>query len=203
MPSLPRWLPNAISALRIALVPVWLGCAEAANRVAERADPSPTWRAFALALLLTIGVSDVIDGQLARRFGLQSRVGALLDAVADKLAQIGVFTYLALRLGPAFAPVPLWFLALLIARDAVLLSGYGLLLVRHGRVHVEHHAHGKLTSLLLFASALTFSSGAAAANHLALLVPIATCAIASMLLYARDGWRQWSAACPPHAEGVR
>ena len=196
MASIPAWLPNAISSVRIALVPVWVALAEAANRAAD-SDAMAAWRAAATATLVVIGLSDVVDGQLARRFHLQTRLGATLDAVADKLAQVLILTYLALRPGPAFAVVPLWFLAVLIARDAVMLVAFLTLRARLGAVHVVHHLHGKLTSLLLFGLLFVYSAGYAGWDLTPLLVPLAAWSMASTALYLRDGWRQRQGASPP------
>lgn len=192
-PTPPTWLPNAISVVRVLLVPVWVILAELANRAAEGAPSSSAdaadLRAWAFGVLLAIGVSDVVDGWLARRFRLQSHLGANLDAFADKLAQVVLFTYLALRHGSAFAAVPLWLLLLLIARDAVIVLGYALIRRRRGRVHAEHAAHGKLASLLLFVLLLVFSAGHP--PPAALLVAVATIVVASTALYTHRGVRQF------------
>lgn len=196
MASIPRWLPNAISSVRIALVPMWAVLAEAANR-ATTIDAAASWRARATVALVAIGLSDVIDGQLARRFQLQSQLGAVLDAVADKLAQVLVLTYLTLRPGPAFALVPLWFLALLIARDAVMVVTFLALRARIGAVHVVHRLHGKLTSLMLFGLMFVYSAGGADRDLTPVLVPLAIWSLASTAMYLRDGWRQLRGATPP------
>jgi cardiolipin synthase len=187
---IPAQLPNAISAFRVLLLPVWVACAEAANRAAERGEPSAPLAMGALATLVVIGLSDTVDGHLARRFGLSSRTGAVLDAVADKLAQVVLFTYLALRVGPAFAPVPVWFLALLIARDALLLCGLVLLRARAGRVEVVHRAHGKAASLVLFVLLIMLTAGLRGSVMTTLLTCTAVLITVSTALYARDGWRQ-------------
>ncbi|MCB9887591.1 MAG: CDP-alcohol phosphatidyltransferase family protein [Planctomycetes bacterium] len=194
LPRPPAWLPNAISVARVLLVPVWVVLAELANRAGESPPltaEAEAWRAWAFATLLTIGLSDVLDGWLARRFGLQSHLGANLDAFADKLAQVVLFTYLALRTGPAFAAVPLWLLALLIARDAVIVLGYALIRRRRGRVEAEHRAHGKIASLLLFGLLLLLSAGRHPAPWL--LAAIAATVALSTALYARCGVQQFFA----------
>ena len=102
----PRWLPNAISAARIALVPVWLALAWEARQAALLGNhPSPLGPQL---VLLAIGASDVIDGALARRFALTTNLGATLDAVADKIAQISTVTFLVLAGAPAFTALPFW-----------------------------------------------------------------------------------------------
>ena len=68
-----RWLPNAISLLRIALVaPIVLLIIEGRY-------------GLALGLSMVAGFSDGVDGYLANRFDWHTRIGALLDPIADKL----------------------------------------------------------------------------------------------------------------------
>lgn len=188
----PRWLPNAISLCRVLLVPIWAAFAEVAQRAAETgADPAPGRRAAGL-VLLAIGMSDVLDGFLARRFHLQSRQGAVLDAVADKLTQVVLTTYLALRIGPAFAVMPMWFLLLLIARDGLLLAGYAAIQRRRGRVEAEHAMHGRLASLGLFCVLLAFHVAEPEGLRMTLLWCTAAGVVASTAMYVRHGWRQYA-----------
>lgn len=196
MRLVPRWLPNAVSGLRIAAVPFWAAAAEAANRAAEAGQPIEGARTLTVAILAAIGISDLADGYLARRFSLESRVGATLDAVADKLAQVVLVTYLALRTGPAFEAVPLWFLGMLIARDLVLLAGVAAVRHRVGRVAVVHRWHGKAASVLLFVMLLAFSAGHGDEVTWPLLVAIAVLVAWSTGAYVRDGFRQVAQARP-------
>lgn len=96
-----RYLPNAISLLRIALVaPIaWLLLARA-------------WMP-ALGLIALAGISDGIDGFLARRCGWQSRLGGMLDGLADKLLLVACFVLLA-WMGVA----PPWLAWVVCLRDA-------------------------------------------------------------------------------------
>ncbi len=100
------WLPNAISLMRIALVgPIlWLVL-----------NGGFTW---ALALFLVAGFSDGIDGYLAKRFDWHTRLGALLDPVADKLLVAGTFITLAYT-----QHIPIWLAAVVILRDAIIIGG--------------------------------------------------------------------------------
>ncbi|MEZ6036113.1 MAG: CDP-alcohol phosphatidyltransferase family protein [Planctomycetota bacterium] len=187
--SIPRRLPNAISVLRVLMVPVWVLLAEDANLSYlcdnhERGDELRLWSAL---VLVAIGLSDVLDGWLARRFDLRSKLGATLDAVADKLAQVVLTTWLALRAAPAFPVIPLWFLLLLIARDGLLLLGYFVIRRRHGKVHTEHELHGKLSSLCLFGLLLAFSFGAPPMVTTPWLVVSAAIVLWSTAAYVRRG----------------
>lgn len=101
-----RWLPNALSTLRLFLIPpmVWLILSQQ----------------YFLTLLLfaAAGISDGIDGWLAKRFGWQSRVGAVLDAAADKLLIAAVFITLGWQ-----GLVPVWLVVLIFVRDLWIVLG--------------------------------------------------------------------------------
>ena len=100
------WLPNAISLLRIALIaPILLLILEGTF-------------GWALALFLLAGFSDGLDGYLAKRFEWHTRLGALLDPVADKLLVAGLFITLAYT-----QDIPVWLAAVVILRDVVIVAG--------------------------------------------------------------------------------
>ncbi len=97
-------VPNALSFLRLLGVPVllWLILAEHADRVA-------------FVLLMASGISDYLDGQLARRLHQTSRLGALLDPLADRLYIASTVIALTVR-----GVVPVALLVVLALRDVVL-----------------------------------------------------------------------------------
>jgi len=101
-----RWLPNALSILRlISIGPmVMLLLAEAYF--------------LTLCLFAAAGISDGVDGWLAKRFGWESRLGAILDAAADKLLMAAVFITLGVK-----GLVPLWLVGLVFVRDLWIVLG--------------------------------------------------------------------------------
>lgn len=101
-----KHLPNIISIIRILLV-------------------IPTinylWQqeyAKALTVFFIAGASDGIDGYLARRFGWMSRLGSLLDPLADKLLMTAIYFSLGLM-----GQLPVWLVVLVIGRDLVIVCG--------------------------------------------------------------------------------
>jgi cardiolipin synthase (CMP-forming) len=188
---MPPWVPNAISFLRIALVPVWVVLA-----VRIRADAlagTTLDRTALLVVLLALGVSDVIDGTIARRFNLTTNLGATLDAVADKLAQVASVTFLVFFASPGFTPLPLWLWVTLVLRDGALAVGWALVYRKHRVVLVEHRWHGKASSLALFAVIIM---GTAALSEGAVLVGSALSLlliVPGSVAYVREGLRQLSA----------
>lgn len=101
-----RHLPNLITGLRMVLV-VPLCCL-----IADRRYDS------ALMIAAAAGASDALDGYLARRFGWRTWIGGMLDPIADKLLLTGAFVSLWLA-----AELPGWLVALIVARDAVIVAG--------------------------------------------------------------------------------
>lgn len=101
-----RWLPNAISLLRIALIAPILY-----SILGARYD-------LALVLFFIAGFSDGLDGYLARTFDWHTRLGALLDPIADKLLVAGCFVTLSHA-----GLVPVWLAALVVFRDVVIIGG--------------------------------------------------------------------------------
>ncbi|MEZ5965678.1 MAG: CDP-alcohol phosphatidyltransferase family protein [Planctomycetota bacterium] len=196
-----RALPNTITVLRMVLVGVWGCLAEWSRQRYDAGAPLDPPRVWAVVVLLAIGVSDLVDGWLARRWHLQTQLGATLDAVADKLAQVVLLTFFAFRGPPAYAPIPLWFLLLVFGRDLLLLAG--CLGVRHraGSVDVVHRAHGRFASVLLFALLVWINVGGGD-SVVRVAVPLFAAVVAlSTIAYVRDGWRQFTGA-PPGASSA-
>ncbi|HEY4445405.1 MAG TPA: CDP-alcohol phosphatidyltransferase family protein [Steroidobacteraceae bacterium] len=102
----PRHIPNIISAIRILLVAP-LAVALAHHQLVTT-----------IVLFGVAALSDAADGFLAKRYGWQSDLGAVLDPAADKLLMVTVFITLAyMKL------VPLWLMATAVARDVIIVLG--------------------------------------------------------------------------------
>ncbi len=125
-------VPNVLSALRIALVPVFLVFVLVGDDVA------------ALVVIVASAVSDFLDGIIARRFGQITRLGQLLDPAADRLFIFAAVIALAVR-----EVVPWWLVVVIVGRD-VFLAVLGLVLARHGYGPLPVHHLGKLATFALF-----------------------------------------------------
>jgi cardiolipin synthase len=185
---MPRWFPNALTSLRIALVPTWLWLAFLERAHALRGVHVE--RGVLIALLLIVGATDVADGLIARRYHLESNVGATLDAIADKLAGFAAATFLTFFAWPAFTALPVWLWAVLVARDVLLGIGWVTVFAKHRTVHVEHRWHGRLSTLLLFVLVLAATAAAPPAVVSALAVVVLVLTVPGTLVYLREGFRQ-------------
>lgn len=110
----------------------------------------PEQRRRALVLLGLAMLTDAIDGPIARARGEVSRLGKLLDPIADKLLIDGTAIILARTRG-----FPWWVTGLLLFRDLGILAAAGLVLRRQARITTAESA-GKLTTALLTAATLLY-----------------------------------------------
>ena len=182
------WLPMALTVLRILLIPCFLW---AAYGCTQQADSSLAARWPALGILFGIGLSDLLDGWLARRWGLVTELGATLDAIADKLAQVACLAFFLGDHEPTFVRVPLAFFALILSRDLILGTGY--LVLRRTAVEVDnqHRWHGRVSSALLFALVMLVTAGANAGWLNLLFLLSAGVVGLSTASYVRAGWGNW------------
>ena len=128
-------LPNVLSLLRLAGVPVmvWLIL-------------GPHSDLLAVAVLAVAGFTDWLDGFLARRWHQTSRIGQMLDPVADRLYILAVVLCLAVR-----EVIPWWLVVLLVARDVMITALVPLLRTR-GYSSLPVHFLGKAATFnLLYA----------------------------------------------------
>lgn len=147
LPFKSRDIPNLITGLRILLVApfLWL-------LLEERYG-------LALALFVIAGISDALDGFLAKYYGWTSELGGLLDPIADKLLLMGAI----LALG-WLNELPIWLVALAIGRDLLIVGGAIIYHVRVERFHAAPLMISKLNTLMQLAlvSAVIFHYGLAA-----------------------------------------
>jgi cardiolipin synthase len=125
-------VPNALSALRLVGVPVFLWLILAHHD------------GWALVVLVIAGFTDYFDGKIARRFGLVSRVGQLLDPAADRLYILATLLGLAVR-----SIVPWWLVGALLARELFVLVAALLPVRRLGYTALPVHFLGKAATFCL------------------------------------------------------
>ena len=127
-------IPNLLSLIRILLIPlfVWLYLGE---------DNVP---ATAVVLVLS-GLTDALDGFIARHYHMVSDFGKALDPFADKLTQFAMLCCLVIRF-----PRMLWLIIVLCVKE-ILVASSQLLVIRKTELVLGAEWHGKITTILLYA----------------------------------------------------
>ncbi len=180
-------LANWLTVVRIVLIPVF---------VTQLVYRRPT---AALVVFLLASLTDTLDGYIARRRGSQTRLGAFLDPVADKLLLTASFitlTYLKV--------LPFWITAVVISRDVVLILGAALIHIAGGTIFPTPTWLGKASTffqmLTVLAAMLQFYFKIpAAVTWFVLATALFTTASGIQYLYQGTRLRHQPSASEPHA----
>ena len=167
-------IPNLITLARILLVPVVVW-AIASNQML-----------FAFLLFAAAGVSDAVDGFLAKRFGMASQLGAYLDPLADKVLIVSIYVSLGI-----LDVLPRWLVILVVSRDLLIVGGVILSWVVGKPVGVKPHFVSKLNTaaqlllvgLVLAALGFGFEAGWA---QTILVAVVSGLTLLSVAFYLRD-----------------
>lgn len=133
-------LPNLITLTRVALVPVF------ALMLLQR-RPSA-----ALLIIFLAGLSDVLDGFAARRWHQRTKVGTLIDPLADKFLLSTAYILLAIRSLGFTHVIPVWLTAAVIGRDIIIVAGGFLICLIRGRREFPPTVFGKMSTVFQVAT---------------------------------------------------
>ncbi len=135
--------PNQLTVLRMAFVPVFVilvvyGFGRAA-----------------LVVFIAAGLTDILDGYIARQFGQNSELGEVLDPVADKLLLVSSFIVLTIRSDAFQFSIPLWLTITTIGRDLLLVVSGLIITLVIGKRSFPPTAAGKATTFFQLLTVLT------------------------------------------------
>lgn len=136
---------NKITIVRLLLIPVFVVLGLYYGDSIRHGQPEETLRWAAITVFLVASVSDGLDGYIARHYDQRTRLGAILDPIADKgLLLAGLLT---LTFSDWGYRLPLWFPVLVVARDVIIVAGSLGLHYLNGDVHVRPRWTGKIATV--------------------------------------------------------
>ena len=169
-------LPNAITIIRILLIPLFLYKVIQGEMV------------FATAVYLTAAISDGLDGFIARVWNLKTKLGTFLDPMADKLLVTASFLSLSM-----INIIPLWITLAVISRDIIIVGGSLLVYLMKGELTIRPQPIGKITTFFQFSYILLVLLGSAyvipvlSKLYSPMLVVTGSLTIVSLAVYILDG----------------
>lgn len=153
-------LPNLLTIFRMVLVPIFVTLL--------------FYQRFGLALAAFVlaGITDGLDGLLARRFNQRSQLGTVLDPIADKLMLVSAFVVLSMRTVfpqpvPRHLPIPVWVTVAVISRDVFIVVGAAAINIMTGFRGFRPSWLGKLNTtvqiiavaIIMLAASLPYGTG--------------------------------------------
>jgi len=153
-------VPNLLTVFRMVLIPVFVSLLFYQRFV------------YALGIFILAGITDGLDGLLARRFDQKSQLGTILDPIADKLMLVTSFVVLSMRSVfpqplPSHLPVPFWVTVAVISRDVFILVGAAAINIVTGFRGFRPSMLGKINTvvqifaiaIIIFAASVPYGTG--------------------------------------------
>ncbi|HJU92820.1 MAG TPA: CDP-alcohol phosphatidyltransferase family protein [Pyrinomonadaceae bacterium] len=153
-------VPNLLTVFRMVLIPVFVSLLFYQRFV------------LALGVFVVAGVTDGLDGLLARRFNQKSQLGTILDPIADKLMLVTAFVVLSMRSVfpqpvPSHLPIPFWVTVSVISRDVFILVGAAAINIVTGFRGFRPSLLGKINTviqiaaigIIMFAASVPYGTG--------------------------------------------
>jgi len=166
-------IPNVLSVIRILLVPVFILVLFVKGDVA-----------LSIVIFLVAGATDVVDGYLARRNNWITKLGKILDPIADKLMQFTVLISFLIK-----GLLPWWFVVPFFVKDGFTLV-MGFVVIKRRSVVVVSKWYGKLAVCLFYAAVVASVVFAGFLDKNAffqyvIYVPAILCALAALVAYIK------------------
>jgi len=128
-----KHVPNLLTIVRFLLIPFIIIFAVQNNYI------------MAIIFLTLSGITDILDGFIARKFNLITDFGKLIDPLADKLTQVSILTVLVIK-----DIIPFWILAIVLLKEFLMVSGASFLYGKE--LVVSSKWYGKLATVLFYSA---------------------------------------------------
>lgn len=166
---MPRYVPNLITAIRFFLVPIYIAVFYSSLEHSLL---------YATLIFILAGITDVIDGHIARKYDLITKLGTALDPLADKLMQLTVLITFTTK-----GYIPVWAIVILGIKEVLMIIG-GLILY-HGKsdVAIPANQYGKLATVVFYVTILTITFSPKGADSIVSMILIAATVVITMIAF--------------------
>ncbi|OGV45255.1 MAG: hypothetical protein A2X46_14725 [Lentisphaerae bacterium GWF2_57_35] len=184
-------LANKVTITRLLGIPVFILLTLYYTMSLAAGNGSETYRIWALVVFVAIASTDALDGYLARSRHEITELGRILDPLADKALLLSALILLTRPSLPGLVPhIPIWFTALTISRDVLLLLGSVVIHHFVGTVKVRPRIFGKVATVLTMLAILWVLAQWPEGGFIWLIVAAGLLIFVSGAFYLFDGIRQ-------------
>jgi cardiolipin synthase (CMP-forming) len=183
-------LANLITLGRIGLIPCFVISVVYYADGVKKGSPQEWHQWLAVAIFFVATISDALDGYVARRMNQRSRLGSILDPIADKALLLTSLFLLSYNPAQAFNPMPLWFPIVVISRDIIVILGVAVVFMMGRGLDVVPHWIGKLATVLQMITIGMFLMKISDPYWEILLWSAGICTVISGVIYVIQGMRK-------------
>lgn len=164
-------IPNLITIFRIILIPIFIMIfhSDMENRII-----------YSGLIFLLAGISDVLDGYIARKYNLTSKIGAVLDPFADKMMCFAVMISFTIA-----RFISLWILLILMAKEIIMILGGLSLYLKKEKSVIPSNRNGKNATVAFYASIISIVLKAPSALSSTLLIVTVVLNILAFISYLK------------------
>jgi cardiolipin synthase len=129
-------IPNTLTVIRFFLVPIF---------IIVFFSPSEASLQYAVYIFIAAGISDVLDGYIARRYKLITKWGQVMDPLADKLMQLTVLICFTVK-----EIIPIWGVVIIGLKELLMICGSLYLYLRKQKMVIPANKYGKFDTLIFY-----------------------------------------------------
>lgn len=131
-------IPNMLTVIRLLLIPVFIRYYTSGELI------------MALTVYLVAGVTDVLDGYIARRYDLSTKLGTVLDPLADKLMLLTALGCLSFS-----AIIPMWVFYIVVLKEGAMILGAAIMYFGHINRVIPSNVFGKIATIVFYIAVAT------------------------------------------------
>jgi CDP-diacylglycerol--glycerol-3-phosphate 3-phosphatidyltransferase len=185
-------LANFLTMLRILCIPAFIGLLLYYAESGKIGTYNERLRYYAVELFLALFLLDLLDGIIARKWNQITKLGTILDPVADKVLLVSSLITLGMMPDSAFINhMPLWFIIVIISRDMILLVGALIIHTAREQLRVQPRLAGKIATFSCGALIVTILLNLPEIVFVSFLCLAASCILVSGVQYVYDGYVQF------------
>lgn len=140
---MPRYVPNIITSIRFFLVPIY---------VAVFYSSMENSLLYATLIFVLAGITDLLDGHIARKYDLITKLGTVLDPLADKLMQLAILVTFTSK-----GYIPMWAIAIIGVKEILMIIGGLILYYGKSDAVIPADRYGKFATIVFYITVFTIS----------------------------------------------
>lgn len=166
---MPRYVPNMITAFRFCLVPIY---------IAVFYSSVENSLLYSTLIFILAGITDIIDGYIARKYDLVTKLGTVLDPLADKLMQLTVLITFTTK-----GYIPVWAITIIGIKEVLMIIGGLILYYGKSDAVIPANKYGKLATVMFYVTILTIAFSSTGANSLISMILIVATVVITLIAF--------------------